>query len=283
MRRDVFRAMGVAVAVGGAQPAELAAVRRLFDGWDRVFSRFRPDSELSRVNAVRAPAVVVSPLLARAVAAALDAARATGGLVDPTLGRALASAGYDRDLAALPADGGPPGPAAPGRWWDVALAGRVLTRPAGVQLDLNGVVKSLAADEALRLLGGDGFVSAGGDVAARGSAVVGLPGGGSIRLRDGGIATSSTVERRWLRGGREQHHLIDPHTGLPSESRWTHVTVAAASCLVADVAAKAALLLSDDGPGWLDERGLPGLFRDAGAAVPNRAWRDAGLAVQAAA
>src|SRR5207253_38048 len=83
-----------------------------------------------------------------------------------------------------------PGPAAPGRWRSVRLAGRVVARPPRLRLDLNGVVKALAVDDALALVEGPGFVSAGGDVAVRGGAVVGLPRGGSVRVEDGGVATS---------------------------------------------------------------------------------------------
>ncbi len=104
---------------------------------------------------------------------------------------------------------------------------------------------------------------------------VGLPGGGSLRLLAGGIATSGTTKRRWRRGGESQHHLIDPRTGRPAASRWDEVTVAAGSCVAADVAAKAAFLLSKDGPDWLDERGLPGRFVVGGEVVPNHAWSEA--------
>src|SRR6185436_18037577 len=109
----------------------------------------------------------------------------------------------------------------------------------------------------LELLAGDGFVAAGGDVAARGAVTVGLPDGGSLRLRSGGLATSGSTDRR---------------SGRPSTSRWDEVTVAAGSCLAADVAAKAAFLLGDDGPGWLDDRGLPGQFRENGAVFANARW-----------
>jgi thiamine biosynthesis lipoprotein len=266
--------MGVDVVVGGATPAGLAAVRALFEEWEQAFSRFRPESELNRVNAHPTPAVAVSGLFARAVRTAAAAARATGGLVDPTLGLAVEAAGYVDDLDRLRDDPRPPGPTAPGAWRTVTVGGGVLLRPPGVRLDLNGVVKALAVDEALALLGGDGFVAAGGDVATRGPVVAGLPAGGSIRLAAGGLATSGTTRRRWRRAGGTQHHLIDPRTGRPSRSRWLEVSVAAGSCLAADVAAKAAFLLSDDGPGWLDERGLPGRFVGDGELVVNRAWHE---------
>jgi thiamine biosynthesis lipoprotein len=161
----------------------------------------------------------------------------------------------------------------PGRWRSLRLSGRLLARPPETALDLNGVVKSLAVDASLELLVGEGFVAAGGDVAARGAVTVGLPGGESLRLRSGGLATSGSTVRRWHRGGALQHHLIDPRSGRPSTSRWDEVTVAAGSCLAADVAAKAAFLLGEDGPGWLDDRGLPGRFLKNGELLVNARWR----------
>jgi thiamine biosynthesis lipoprotein len=275
-REASFPAMGVDVSVRGATRAELGSVKALFSDWELAFSRFRADSELSRVNRAHRVAEV-SPLFADVLARALAAAAATGGLVDPTLGRALEAAGYDRDFAALDdGDPRPLEPAAPGRWRELELVGRLLFRPAGVTLDLNGVVKGLAADRALELLAGPGFVAAGGDVAVRGSAVVALPDGEtSVRVSEGGIATSGTGKRRWSRGGRAQHHLIDPRTGRPSRSRWLEVTVAAGSCLAADVAAKAAYLLDGDGPAWLEEHGLPGRLVGPAGVVETAGWREA--------
>jgi thiamine biosynthesis lipoprotein len=152
----------------------------------------------------------------------------------------------------------------------------MLFRPPGVRLDLNGVVKALAADEALDLLSGPGFVAAGGDVAVRGSAVVALPDGDTIRVGGGGIATSGSTKRRWSRNGHVQHHLIDPATGRPSRSRWREVTVAAGSCFAADVAAKVAFLLDGDGPAWLEARALPArLAAGDGAVVETSRWREA--------
>lgn len=266
--------MGVEVVVGGAGRAELKAIRDLYEEWDRVFSRFRSESELSAVNRRTERILEVSTLFARACEIALQAAEATGGLVDPTLGEAVEAAGYDRDFAELVDDLPPPGPPRPGRWPEVKLVDRMLFRPAGLRLDLNGVVKGLAVDAAVALLPGDGFVSAGGDVAVRGGAVVELPGHRSLLLRSGGIATSGSTTRRWLRGGESQHHLIDPRTGRPSDSCWAEVSVAAGSCIAADIAAKAAFLLSAGGPDWLDARGLPGLFRAPdGSLTENRSWQ----------
>lgn len=267
--------MGVDVVTAGTDDASFGAITELFARWDTACSRFRPDSELNHVNSASSWLVAVSPLFERAVETALAAAAATDGLVDPTLGGALEAAGYDRDFAALEDDERPAGPPEPGDWRAVRSSGRLLFRPPTTRLDLNGVVKSLAVDEALALIPGEGFVAAGGDVATRGAIVTGLPGGGTIRLLAGGLATSGQTGRRWLRDGVVQHHLIDPRSGRPSDSRWLEVTVAASGCVEADVAAKAAFLLSADGPDWLDERGLPGRFTWSGATVVNATWREA--------
>ena len=229
-----FRAMGCEIVLAGADPNAVAAA---FERWEETFSLFRPQSELCRVNASLAEVQVVSPFFSSTLEVALAAAADTDGLVDPTLG-------------------------SPG---EVRLAGRILRRPAGLALDLNGVVKALAVDEAARLIRGDGFVSAGGDIAARGPVDVALPGGGAVRVVAGGLATSGIASRG--------NHLIDPLGGRPSESPWEQVTASGATCLAADVAAKAAFLLGEGGPRWLDERGIGGRFVSlAGEVVENGCW-----------
>jgi thiamine biosynthesis lipoprotein len=216
----------------------------------------------------------VSERFAHAVDTALWAARTTDGLVDPTLLDALEGAGYDRDHSKLGSDPGPARAGDRGRAADVRLSGRLLTLPTATRLDLNGVVKSMAVDDAVAAIGGCGWVSAGGDLATGHPLDVALPGGGAVRLERGGLATSGSSGRRWVRGGRPQHHLIDPRTGRPADSPWEQVTVCGASCLMADVAAKAAFLLGEDGPGWLDARGMAGRFlRADGSVLPNEAWR----------
>lgn len=233
MRQHRFGSMGCEIVVGGATDDEARAVQALFEERDRVFSPFRDDSDLTAVNEATGP-VLVSELFARTLRIALDAAAATEGLVDPTLGAV-----------------------------SVRLSGRVLAAKA--RLDLNGVVKSLAADDAVALLSGPGFVSAGGDIATSRPLDVALPGGGAVRLVRGGVATSGTAKRG--------AHLIDPRTRRPSRSRWTHVTVAGRTCVAADVAAKAAFLHGDDGPAWLDTHGIPGRFVAEDEIVVNESWR----------
>ncbi len=268
-----FRSMGCSVVVEGASAHERHAIYQLFALRERIFSRFLLGSELSRVNAAAGRPVRVSPTFAGMLALAMDAERETDGLVAPTLGGALEAAGYDRDFSALDDDPSPPVEAGL-QESTVFLSGRWVIVPEGVRLDLNGVVKGQTVDDALAVMCGDGFVSAGGDLAARGPVVVALPGGGTVSLVRGALATSGTDRRRWSRGGRPQHHLIDPRTGQPCESPWEQVTVCGRSCVGADIAAKAAFLLGAHGPAWLDTRGLPARFvTTAGDVLPNRSWQ----------
>jgi thiamine biosynthesis lipoprotein len=267
-----FRAMGCDVVLGGATPAEVAAIKRLFVTLERSLSRFRPDSDLERLNRSEATTTVVSPLLATALQDALDAARATAGIVDPTTGAALTAAGYDRSYDELePGTRLDPVPA--GRWREIQLSGAFVRRPVGLRLDLNGVVKGKAVDDALALIEGDGFVSAGGDLAARGTLVVSIPGGGAVTLHSSAVATSGITTRNWTHGdGSRSHHLIDPATGAPAEVPWECVTVGAATCLGADVAAKAAFLLGEDGPDWIERQGLQARFASASDVVYAGGW-----------
>jgi thiamine biosynthesis lipoprotein len=266
---------------------------------DVACSRFRPDSEVARIG--RAPGdaaglctVTVSPLLAEAVAVALRAAGLTNGDVDPTVGAAISALGYDRDFARLPATG-PALPLAtrviPGwRCVDLDPASRRLTMPAGVQLDLGATVKGWAADQsATRIakeLGCGVLVSLGGDTAVAGDApeggwrirvqdVTGLPGdpppsGGPstvIAIRDGGLATSSTMARRWRRGGDVLHHILDPRTGMPAAPVWRTVSVAAATCADANTAATAAIIRGRPAPDWLASLSLPARLVEADGTV----------------
>jgi thiamine biosynthesis lipoprotein len=250
----VFRSMGVEVRVAGASSQACREIELLFAEHDRVFSPFRSDSELSAVNRRAGCFVAVSALFAETLAIGLQAARQTDGMVDPTVSGSLSGAG--------------PRHWRPGIWQEIRLHERLVLVPRGVTLDLNGVVKGLSVDRAFALLTRGGVVSAGGDLRTHAPLDVSLPGAGSVRLHAGALATSGTTKRGF--------HLIDARTGRPSESPWREVTACGATCLDADVAAKAGFLAGAAGPRWLDERGIPARFvaRD-GDVLANDTWRSA--------
>ncbi|HYT26543.1 MAG TPA: FAD:protein FMN transferase, partial [Actinomycetota bacterium] len=97
--------------------------------------------------------------------------------------------------------------------------------------------------------------------------------GQTVRVRGGGLATSSTTVRRWTRGGEQLHHVVDPATGRPAPVVWRTVSVAAATCVDANVAATAAIVRGDRSPAWLDSLGLPArLVRPDGSLVRVGGW-----------
>jgi thiamine biosynthesis lipoprotein len=266
--------MGCEVLVAGADASERREIERLFADRDRRFSRFVTGSELNSVNASAGRPVLLSAEFARMLGLALAAAEQTNGLVEPTLGAALEAAGYDDDFWRLVDRRRGSAPPRGADWRALRLAGVSLCAPAETRLDLNGVVKGTTVDDALNLIRGDGFVSAGGDIAVRGGAVVALPGGDTIRVVSGALATSGRDRRTWRRGGHVQHHLIDPVTQRPSRSRWLTVTACGATCVGADVAAKAGFLLGTAGPEHLDQWGVPARFVDEDGHIrENETWR----------
>jgi thiamine biosynthesis lipoprotein ApbE len=288
----VWEALGTSVALRVRDPEALERARTTVENElaaiDLACSRFRADSELSRVNARAGRPTQVSPLLMEALEVALRAAECSDGDVDPTLGRSLELAGYDRDWRLLtPPTDQPEAPAAitvrvRAGWRELALdrANRSVRAPAGVKLDLGASAKAWAADRAAAaaasVAGCGVLVSLGGDIATSGSAPAGgwqirvtddhrshpsAP-GQTVSIRSGGLATSSTAVRRWSHAGHTMHHIIDPRSGAPARTSWRTVSVAAATCTDANIAATAALVRGLPAAAWLAQLGLPARLRD---------------------
>lgn len=295
-----FPALGSTAVVAVTDPRRLAAARDLLavriDEIDAACSRFRPDSELSCVNGRAGGATRIGPLLARAVRVALDAAQMTDGCVDPTLGVELRAAGYDRTFALVRERSSWRVVARPAwrpAWTEVALDDeeRLLYLPRGVELDLGATAKALAADDAATAIGaatGCGvLVALGGDLAVAGeppdsgwSVLIAddhssplTVGGPTVAIGSGGLATSGTGVRRWATDDGEAHHILDPRTGRPAVTPWRTVSVAAATCVDANIAATAAIVLGERALRWLAERRLPArAVRRDGAVVTVCGW-----------
>ncbi len=297
-----WRALGTnahLLVLDGDLAAARTAVERLLDDVDRTYSRFRPDSELMRLQASTGRTTRVSPLLWQAVTTAIDVARETDGAVDPTIGRAMRIIGYDDDFgrvsgrdAVIHVELG----AVPG-WQVVGLdaATRTIRIPAAVELDLGSSGKALAADLAAtvaRAAAPDGgvLVSLGGDIATSGRA----PDGGwrvlasedsetpvdaageVVAITSGAVATSSTTVRRWRAAdGTTRHHLVDPATGAPVDGPWRTVTVVADTCVAANAAATEAIVLGARALARLAVRGLTARLVDTeGRVVRVGGWPD---------
>ena len=289
-----WQALGTTIVLQACERSALkearSAARRELEAIDIACSRFRADSELSKLNGASGRSTVVGPVLMEALAQALRAAELTGGDVDPTIGRALEIAGYDRDFKELRAPGDHTAAqlevAVNARvregWREVTLdrARSCVRMPAGVTLDLGATAKAWAADRAAcaaeEEAGCGVLVSVGGDIATSGEP----PSGGwqvrvtddhrsdtsapgqTITIMSGGLATSSTSVRRWSHAGRTMHHIIDPDTGAPVVDSWRTVSVAAGSCTDANIASTASIIRSGGAPEWLQSLGLPSRLVD---------------------
>lgn len=281
------------ISVGAPASALDRAVERLRELEDR-WSRFCPDSEISRLNAAGGEPVTLSAETAAAIACAVGAWERTAGLFDPTVGSAMRRIGYDRSFDAINVTAGETTPgAAPGCSGVVVDRDNNLVRlPPAVELDLGGIGKGLAADWLVAQLLADGAegasVNIGGDVRVAGDSATedgwvvaiehpAIGEVGRVSLDDGAVATSSTCKRRWQSGARTRHHIVDPRIGEPAETDLAGVTVIAGTAAHAEVLCKAlmlgppearvaevvanravAVLVAHDGePTWVTEDGWP--------------------------
>lgn len=290
-----FHAMGCSMSARLAAAPEiamapLAATAELFAVLEQRLSRFDSTSELSRLNRQAGQWAIVSPLLWSVVGAALTMAEETDGLFDPTLLAALEASGYDRSFEQIAAA------SVQSAWQPISnssltgharaverRSGRELRLPPSVRLDLGGIAKGYAAQQAVDFLRhwGPCLVDAGGDLAA-GDAPPDWPGWPVgvaapsaaqaedppddhdtmlLWLANSSLATSGIDYRRWMRGGRSMHHVIDPRTGLPAVTDLATATVLDASSVRAEVWATAALVLGSSAAErtWL-HKGLAGVL-----------------------
>jgi thiamine biosynthesis lipoprotein len=233
----------------------------MFERSEARFSRFRQESELSRLNRSVGPTVVSAEMF-HVLRSARRFHALTGGIFDPTVGAALSALGYDRSFAPGSLDRETTAePAALHSFAEVVLdeTARTVVRPRDVALDLGGIVKGRTVDEAAALLPSNAAIDAGGDALALG----GGPSGRGWRvdvedprdarrtlvtlvLRDRAVATSGVNRRRWNVAGETAHHVIDPRTGESARTDLAQVTVVAARVEDAEVLAKAALVLGAD-------------------------------------
>jgi thiamine biosynthesis lipoprotein len=272
--------------------AHLAAAAQIFSDVERRFSRFRADSELSRLNARTRSRVHTSTEMRAILATAKRLYRMTQGVFDPSILPELEASGYDRSFELITGDvGGSHSEVSCVRGFDAAVIDQeqgVVTLPPGVRIDLGGIGKGWAVDHAAQVLAPchDYLVNAGGDVFASGSdgyhdgwtAAVEHPHTGetvsTVVLRNQAIATSTTALRHWMSSGVRRHHLIDPRTAACSQSGVASASVIALTAVEADVFAKAALILGEErGRAFLETVDCPGLFvLDDGSAHATADW-----------
>lgn len=279
---DEWRVFGTGARLVVTEPEAIAPARAVIDDQlaaiDLAASRFRPDSEISRLNAAGGTEFEISELFASLLEVAIDAAEATDGAVDPTLGVSLREVGYDRTFGEIPEDGPPIRVTfrreASYRLIELDRDALRVRLPEWVELDLGATAKSWAADQAAAAAftstGAGVMLSLGGDIAFAGpapesgwpilitedSALPLTTPGPVVVVHSGGVATSSITSRTWRRGGESMHHLLDPWAGIPVTSHRRSVSVAANTCVEANVTATAAIVLGGRDPQWLERQGL---------------------------
>ena len=286
--RRSFPAMGSSVelmAVGLPDDAlgEAAGFAAEFaNEWENCFSRFRPESELSRLNRSGAAGLVVSPAFLDLLDAAIDAFRRTGGMFDPAVLPALSELGYDRDFDEVQRRGAleataEPHPARLMAGVEIDRRSRRVTLPPDCRLDFGGIAKGVFVDRLAECFAAwpGGCVSAGGDLRVWGEPpngehwVVGIEDPFdatqeivriSVAAREAAaIATSAMNRRVWRRGDEWLHHLIDPATGRPILGTIVSATALAPDLATAEAATKAILVSGG--------RGGPLQLADASGAV----------------
>ncbi len=269
-----FRAMGCQVNIWLETDQDgqriLQDIPAQVEVYEAVLSRFRPESELSQLNQRTGEWVEVSETLLANILAAKQGARITNGLYHPLLHDALIAAGYDRSFEQMEASEAPFSipPVTDWQTIQVNISQHMVCIPAPI--DVGGVAKGWAAEQIAKKLSvyGPCLVDMGGDMAARGEpenaagwqVAVAEPGGIEadivrVVVRNASIVTSGKDFRHWQRGGKTQHHIIDPRTGKPAETDVTSVTVMHPYAPTAEVYAKAVMLLgSQQGLAWINQQ-----------------------------
>jgi len=286
------------VLVVGGPPGLSDRLEQRVHDLEALWSRFVPDSEISRLNRAGGARLVVAPETARLVDCAISGWEATYGLFDPTVLGDLERAGYDRSFDELPLGGRVTRPLRQPSWLvrgcsaiEVDLDAGTARLPAGVGFDPGGIGKGLAADivaeEALAAGAAGVLVDLGGDVRVAGRPPrsdrnwvidiedpFGGPAFGYLELTDGAVATSARTRRRWSIDGEPRHHLIDPLLGMPVDSDIVAATAVAGSGWQAEVLAKAAFVGGPvQGLGLVDQLGGTALLvDDAGRRAAGPGW-----------
>lgn len=280
--QESFRAMGtdstVAITSRRSDMARLrralAIGRREVESCEQALSRFRPGSDLCRLNGARGEWLAVDHRLIEALRTALQVRAETLGRFDPTILPALAAAGYDRSFEQL-VDREPD---VASDWRPNALVELDIARQRarverGAAVDLGGIGKGFAAARALWLMREawfelpGGLVDLGGDIAVWGATPEGgpwrlsvadprVPGSSlaTLAIREGAVATSGRDCRRFG-PDRGLHHLIDPSTGLPADGGPLAVTVVGADAAEVEAYATAlAITPLEEASGCLSAR-----------------------------
>ncbi|AJQ94305.1 FAD:protein FMN transferase [Gynuella sunshinyii] len=280
-----FRAMGSRCELWYYAPAEdnqqlLAAARQRLIQLENKYTRYRPDSITSRINAAsgNGEQIEVDSETVGLLHYAATLHEQSEGLFDITSG--ILRRAWDFRSGCLPADADIEALLPLIGWSNVHWQPPFFALPkAGMEIDFGGFVKEFAADQlgsVLRHRGVEhGLVNLGGDISVIGPHPDGKPWMVGIQhpreadhaiaripMTHGAIATSGDYERYMLIGGKRYCHILNPFTGYPIQSPIAGATVVADQCLIAGSFTSLALLKSETDPDWLKESGVAYLLVD---------------------
>ncbi|MEH7334945.1 FAD:protein FMN transferase [Neobacillus drentensis] len=249
----------------------LMPVYKLFEGVEDTCSRFKEDSELSLLNQKIGKETAISADMFSILTMAESFYKETYGIFNPGVLTALESSGYSKSIESIRGQKLEiASPSAIAAINPFTLNENLQSVILHTKIDLGGIAKGWVIDKASKLLDDKmcfGFINVGGDIRIFGSLPRQLNIGienpfentkiiSSIQVKDGALATSTSMKRKWNLNGKQAHHLIDSRTGKPSESGIVSATVTAPTALEADVWAKTALLLGEEkGKEWLIKKG----------------------------
>lgn len=282
LHRFDFEAMGTDISVIVDCSPDfsylIGAIEPKFHTWEKIFSRFIASSELSRLNQAKGKSFMASNEFAEVLTIAQLAETFSGGIVNFTMLDQIIAAGYTQDFRSLNGthvsfDNHP--------WFavhsvheiEIDKVNKMVTMPFDMQVDLGGIVKGWAAQQAATSLIeiGPALVNAGGDLYATGpqrdgslwQVSIERPYGegepiANFGIGKGAVATSGIYRRRWEVNGNSRHHLIDPRTGTSAQTDLAAATVIADNGYIAETAAKTILIKgSHEGMEWAEQHEVP--------------------------
>lgn len=258
----------------------IAEIKNIFAKNEKIFSRFRDDSELAVLNSNLNKETEVSREMKEVLELCVKFNKLSGGYFDPRVIGNLERIGYDKDFREI------------GVFVEVGEIGLesfaerlennlILDAKKSMvifqkRMDTTGIAKGYTVDEAARSLLKSGFknfiVDAGGDMYAAGSDAdkdwtIGIEGLEEnkfmLKLKDAGIATSGISRKRWTIGGQKFHHLINPKDPEKFSFDIKTVTVIADKTVEADGRAKVLVLMGKEkGLKFANGNNIKALFLD---------------------
>lgn len=244
-----------------------------------ALSRTREDSDLYRLNHADGAVCEVSEDTYAAIEAAVQFAEWTGGAFDPTMAPLTDLWGINTDHAHVPAQAEIDAALTHVGYQNIELLGNNQVRLLnGAQLDLGGIGKGFATDEAAAMLDGTQGVLAtlGGNIGAygenpnrdSGNWVVGIADPddnaafiATVEVRDLSVVTSGDYERYFEQDGKRYHHIFDPATGYPADSGLRSVTVIDESSTRADALTTALFVMGlEEGMAFCGQNDIVAVF-----------------------